>query len=80
MSTHNTHFQYKDKNHPILSQICSYEIFSKRLKNEFVTAMVNESSVFKPLKFYCIFCLKTSTLCIKTGCSRVKIEAPSTSS
>ena len=27
--------------------------FSKRLKNEFDTAMVNESSVFEPLKFYC---------------------------
>ena len=28
--------------------------FSKRLKNEFEKAVVNESSVFKPLKFYCI--------------------------
>ena len=27
--------------------------FSKGLKNEFETAMVNESSVFEPLKFYC---------------------------
>ena len=28
--------------------------FSKGLKNEFEQAMVNESSVFEPLKFYCI--------------------------
>ena len=29
--------------------------FSKGLKNEFETAMVNEPSVFEPLKFYCKF-------------------------
>ena len=28
--------------------------FLKRLKNEFETAVVNEPSVFEPLKFYCI--------------------------
>ena len=28
--------------------------FSKGLKNEFEIAMVNEPSVFEPLKFYCI--------------------------
>ena len=28
--------------------------FPKGLNNEFETAMVNESSVFEPLKFYCI--------------------------
>ena len=28
--------------------------FSKRLKNDFETAVVNETSVFEPLKFYCI--------------------------
>ena len=27
--------------------------FSKGLKNEFETALVNEPSVFEPLKFYC---------------------------
>ena len=31
--------------------------FSKGLKNGFETAVVNEPSVFKPLKFYCIFIL-----------------------
>ena len=29
--------------------------FSKGLKNEFETAMVNEPSVFEPLKFSCIY-------------------------
>ena len=28
--------------------------FSKGLKNEFETAVVNEPSVFEPLKLYCI--------------------------
>ena len=28
--------------------------FSKELKNEFETAVVNQPSVFEPLKFYCI--------------------------
>ena len=35
--------------------------FSKGLKNEFQTAVVNEPSVFEPLKFYCI-----SSLCDDT--------------
>ena len=47
--------QYKKENHPKLSQICSYGICSKGLKNEFETAMAYESSVFEPLKFYCIW-------------------------
>ena len=34
-------------------------VFSWGLKNEFETAMVNEPSVFEPLKFYCIIlCFK----------------------
>ena len=44
----------KKEKHPELSQICSYGIFSKGLKNEFETAVVNEPSVFEQLKFYCI--------------------------
>ena len=31
-----------------------YCIFSKGLKYDFETAVVNEPSVFEPLKFYCI--------------------------
>ena len=47
--------QYKKENHLKLSQIRNYGICSKGLKNEFETAMVNEPSVFKPLKFHCSF-------------------------
>ena len=47
----------KRKNHPWLSKICSCGIFSKGLKNEFETAVVDEQSVFEPLKFYCILIL-----------------------
>ena len=42
------------KNQPKFSQICSYGIFSKGLKNEFETSTVNEPSVFEPLKVYFI--------------------------
>ena len=31
------------------------DFFSKELKNEFETALVNEPSVFLPSKFYCIW-------------------------
>ena len=37
-------------------QLCD---FIKGLKNEFKTAVVNEPSVFEPLKFYCILNLFT---------------------
>ena len=53
--TQYTIFQYKKENFPQLSQICNYGICSKGLKNEFETAVVNEPSVFEPLKFYCTF-------------------------
>ena len=49
-----TIFNMFTKNHPKLPEVCSYEIFSKGLKNEFETAKVNEPSVFEPLKFYCM--------------------------
>ena len=56
MSTHNIPFsQYEKEKHPKLFQICSYWIFSKGLKNEFERAVVNQPSVFEPLKFYCIY-------------------------
>ena len=51
MSTHNIPFvNMKKKN----TQNCSYGIFSKGFKNEFERSVVNEPSVFEPLKFYCI--------------------------
>ena len=52
--TQYTIFNNEKENHPKLSQICSYGIFSKGLRNEFETAVVNEPSEFEPLKFYCI--------------------------
>ena len=45
--------QYIKENHPKLSQICNYAIFSKGPKNEFEAAMVNKPSVFEPPKCYC---------------------------
>ena len=59
--TQNTISQDKKENHHKLSQICNCGICSKGLKNEFETAMVNEPSVFEPLKFYCICCIETLT-------------------
>ena len=50
-----TIFNMNKKKHSELAQICSYGNFSKGLKNEFETAVVNEPSVFEPLKFYCSF-------------------------
>ena len=43
------------KNQPKLFWICSYEILSKGVKNEFETAVLNEPSVFEPLKVYSIW-------------------------
>ena len=40
-------------NYPKENNVCNYGSVSKGLKNEFETAVVNEPSVFEPLKFYC---------------------------
>ena len=54
MSTHNIPFSvYKRKSPKIILNLQLWD-FSKGLKNEFETAVVNEPSVFKPLKFYFI--------------------------
>ena len=45
--------QYKKEIHLELSQICNYGICSKGPENEFEPAVVNEPSMFAPLKFYC---------------------------
>ena len=50
----NEYTQHTIFNQPKLLQICSYGIFSKGLKNRFEIALVNEPSVFKPLRFSCI--------------------------
>ena len=55
MSTHTIyHFQYKRENTLNYHKSAAMECFPKGLKNEFETAVINESSVFEPLKFYCI--------------------------
>ena len=46
--------------YPIYNNVCCYGIFFRGLKNEFETAVVNEPSVFEPLKFYCSFVIKGS--------------------
>ena len=33
--------------------VCNYGMISKGLKNVFETAVVNEPTVFEPMKFYC---------------------------
>ena len=52
MKTHNIPFSMKKiiLNYP---KSAVRWFFSKGLKNEFETTVVNESSVFEPLKFYC---------------------------
>ena len=44
--TQHTIFNIKKKIAQIFFQICSYGIFSKELKNEFKTAVVNKPLVF----------------------------------
>ena len=52
--TQYTIYNIKKENHSKLPKICSYGFCSNELKNEFETAVVNELSVFEPLKFYCM--------------------------
>ena len=49
--TQYTIFNRTKKHHKLSLQLGN---FSKGLKKEFETAVVNEPSVFEPLKFYCI--------------------------
>ena len=56
--TQYTIFNIRKYNHLKLSQICSYGIFCKGLMNEFETAMINEPSVFEPLKVCCMCVLR----------------------
>ena len=52
---YNTIFNIDMKNTLNYPKSAAMGFFSKGLKNEFETAMVNEPSVFEPLKFYCIW-------------------------
>ena len=56
MCTHNIPFLIiKKKITPDYSKYAAMGFISYGLKNEFETAVVNEPSVFKPLKFYCLY-------------------------
>ena len=50
--TQYTIFNIKKENHLHYRKTAAMGLFSKELKNEFETAMVNEPSVFEPLKFH----------------------------
>ena len=52
--TQYTIFNTKKKNTLNYPKSAAMVFFSKGLKNEFETAVVNEPSVFELLKFYCI--------------------------
>ena len=55
MCTHNIpFFIVKKKITPDYSKYATMGFFSGGLKNESEIAVVNEPSVFEPLKFYCI--------------------------
>ena len=41
-------------NYPKYNNVCSYGSFYLKTQNDFKIAVVNEPSVFEPLKFYCI--------------------------
>ena len=51
--TQYTFFNIKKKITLKFSQSAAMGFFSKGLKNEFETAVVNEPSVFEPLTYYC---------------------------
>ena len=55
MSTHVAfHFQHKEEKSALIVLNLPLWDFSKGLKNEFETAVVDEPSVFERLKFFCI--------------------------
>ena len=45
------HFQYIKENHPKLSQICSYGIFTSGLKNEFETTVIKRAISVRATEF-----------------------------
>ena len=53
-NTQYTIFNMNKKNTLNYPKSAAMGFFSYGLKNEFETAVVNEPSVFEPLKFYCI--------------------------
>ena len=56
MRTQNIPFSmYKRKSPLIIQNLQLWDFFPRGLKNELETTVVNEPSVFEPLKFYCIY-------------------------
>ena len=53
--TQYTIFNMNKKNILNYPQFVAMGFFPKGLRNEFETAVVNEPSVFEPLKFYCTY-------------------------
>ena len=51
MSIHNIPFSIYKENYPLVIPDLQLYDFSQGLKNEFESAVVNEPSVFEPLKF-----------------------------
>ena len=60
--TQHTIFYMNKKNTINYPKSAATGFFSKGLKNEFETAVVNELSYFEPLKFYCITMSKLMSL------------------
>ena len=60
--TQNTIFNMKKKNTLNYPKSAAMGFFSKGLKNEFETAVVNEPSVFEPLKLYCNYLYFSKTV------------------
>ena len=54
-NTQYTIFNMNKKNTLNYPKFAAKVFFSKGLRNEFETAVVNEPSVFEPLKFNCIY-------------------------
>ena len=61
--TQYTIFQYEKENHTKnYPNAAAMGFFSKGLKNVFESGVINEPSVFEPLKFYCISYIMTHEL------------------
>ena len=54
ISTYDIPFSIQKEKLPLIILNLPLWDFSKGLKNEFETAVVDEPSVFEPLKFYCM--------------------------
>ena len=67
MGTHNIPFSIYKRNKLINYSKSAVFDFSKGLKNEFETAMVNEPSVSEPLKFFCIMLSHLALRCLLSG-------------